>query len=296
MLSTVPWIATDELTVDGVVYDANHIEFAPTGSASGALVDGGLCDATGKSWTGNVVLCARGDISFYDKVMNVQSNGGAAAVIYNNEPGNFLGTLGEGFTSDIIAISLSQEDGQYLVDNQLGNTGDVYSSLSQPASGYEAWDGTSMATPHVSGVAALIWSADTSKTNADIREALTATAVDLGAAGRDNAFGYGLVQAADALEYLGGGSGGDDTTPPIISNVTSTPPSRSGKFTISWTTDEPATSVLNVVGLGTYSSSDLVTSHSFSVRGSKGTLYEYYITVTDAAGNSITEGPFEHQN
>jgi hypothetical protein len=48
------------------------------------------------AWAGKVVLCERGVISFYDKVINVQNSGGAAAVIYNNVPGGFLGTLGEG--------------------------------------------------------------------------------------------------------------------------------------------------------------------------------------------------------
>jgi subtilisin family serine protease len=210
VLSTVPWLATNTLTVDGATYSANHIEYAAYGSASGALVDGGLCDSTG-SWTDNVVLCARGEISFYDKVMNVQNSGGAAAVIYNNEPGNFLGTLGEGYSSDIVAISLSQEDGQYLVTNKLGQNGDVVSTEPTLGSGYEAWQGTSMATPHVSGVAALLWSSNSALTNADIRDAMNATALDLGAAGRDNAYGYGLVQAYAALQYLGGGGNNPPT-------------------------------------------------------------------------------------
>lgn len=167
------------------------------------LVDGGLCTATG-NWAGKVVLCQRGDISFYDKVMNVQNSGGSAAVIYNNVPGGFLGTLGEGYSSTIIAISLSQEDGLTLVANKLGLTSTVESSLTQPASGYEYYDGTSMATPHVSAVAALIWSAKPTATNAQIRAALQATAQDLGTIGRDTSYGYGLVQAKNAINYLGG--------------------------------------------------------------------------------------------
>lgn len=74
--------------------------------------------------------------------------------------------------------------------------------LQQPASGYEAWDGTSMATPHVAGVAALVWAHKPTWTNAQLREALERTAQDLGAAGRDNYYGHGLVQAKSALDYL----------------------------------------------------------------------------------------------
>ena len=168
VLSTIPYIETNSTVVDGAAYSANHIEFSAYTSASGELVSGGLCTASG-DWTGKVVLCERGDISFYDKVMAVQNGGGAAAIIFNNEPGNFLGTLGEGSSSSIVGVSLSQEDGQFLLANKLGTTAEIACSYTWPASGYEAWDGTSMAAPHVSGVAALVWSANPSWTNVEIR-------------------------------------------------------------------------------------------------------------------------------
>ena len=211
VLSTLPYLETNQATVDGVVYSGRHIEFSARGNSSGALVNGGLCDSVG-SWAGKVVLCERGVIDFYTKVANAQAGGGVAAIVYNNEPGGFLGTLGEGNSTSIIGISLSQEDGQYLVANKIGRTAAVSSSIVIPGSGYEAWDGTSMATPHVSAVAALVWSWNPSLTNIEIRNALTATAQDLGAGGRDVYYGYGLVQARAALEYLGYDGGG--TTPP----------------------------------------------------------------------------------
>ncbi|MGB0986867.1 MAG: pre-peptidase C-terminal domain-containing protein, partial [Pseudoalteromonas spongiae] len=79
---------------------------------------------------------------------------------------------------------------------------------------YGMMSGTSMASPHVAGVAALVWSHHPSCSADDIRGALNATAEDLGAAGRDVKFGHGLVQAKDAIDYLqaNGCSGG--TTPP----------------------------------------------------------------------------------
>jgi serine protease len=206
VLSTVPWDATtNTLTVDSVEYDVAHIDYAAYGTASGDLADGGLCLSTG-DWEGKIVLCQRGDISFYDKVMNVQSSGGAAAVIYNDEPGNFLGTLGDGASSTIVALSISQEDGEFLVDKKVGQNAVIVSTAPVPGSSYEAWDGTSMATPHVSAVAALLWGASPNSTNADIRDAMAQTALDLGTTGRDNAYGYGLVQADAAYTFLGGGS------------------------------------------------------------------------------------------
>lgn len=203
VLSTLPYVETTSLTVDGSAYSALHVEYAAYGDASGALVNGGLCDSTG-AWSGKVVLCQRGTNTFAEKVLNVQNSGGTAAIIYNNVAGDLLATLGEEVANPIIAITVTQEDGQYLVANKLGSLATVSSEYSWPASGYEAWDGTSMATPHVSAVAALVWSAFPELTNAQIRTALTSTAIDLGIAGKDNLYGYGLVQAKAAIVLLGG--------------------------------------------------------------------------------------------
>lgn len=61
--------------------------------------------------------------------------------------------------------------------------------------GYATLSGTSMATPHVSGAAALAWEANPLLSNAEVRALLQSTADDLGAVGKDNLFGYGLVDA-----------------------------------------------------------------------------------------------------
>ena len=61
-----------------------------------------------------------------------------------------------------------------------------------------------MATPHVSGVAALVWSHYPTKTNAQVRDALQKSAQDKGTTGKDNSYGYGIVQAKAAYDYLGG--------------------------------------------------------------------------------------------
>ena len=53
-----------------------------------------------------------------------------------------------------------------------------------------------MATPHVAGVAALVISKGNATTPADVRTAIESTADDLGAVGRDNVYGYGIVDAA----------------------------------------------------------------------------------------------------
>ena len=65
------------------------------------------------------------------------------------------------------------------------------------------WSGTSFSTPHVSGVAALIWSKYPGKSNLEVRKAMKATARDLGEPGKDWFYGHGLVRAKAALDYLG---------------------------------------------------------------------------------------------
>jgi thermitase len=62
--------------------------------------------------------------------------------------------------------------------------------------GYIRYSGTSMATPHISGAAALLWGQTPAATAASVRRRLDAAVDDLGAPGRDPAYGYGVVDLA----------------------------------------------------------------------------------------------------
>ena len=64
------------------------------------------------------------------------------------------------------------------------------------------FQGTSMAAPHVAGIAALLWCRGI-RTPAAIEALIRQTAFDLGEAGKDDTFGYGLVQPRPALFGLG---------------------------------------------------------------------------------------------
>lgn len=66
--------------------------------------------------------------------------------------------------------------------------------------GYYFYSGTSMAAPHVSGVAALLIANGVSGPD-NVRDALEATAEDKGPAGWDAEYGWGIVDAAAALAY-----------------------------------------------------------------------------------------------
>lgn len=201
--STVPWIAIASVTVGASIFEANPLEGSPLSAGTlGNLVEGGLCDATSAAFAGKVVHCLRGTISFADKVANAAAGGAIAVVISNNVPGNFLGTLGE-YVSTIPAVSVSQADGVALTSSA-GQAATVVNSLDPNSTGYEPWDGTSMATPHVSGAAALVWGACPLASANSVRAAVNSSALDLGSAGRDTSFGFGLVQACAAARQLCG--------------------------------------------------------------------------------------------
>ena len=145
---------------------------------------------------GKVCLIQRGNISFADKVTHCQADGGVGAIIYNNAPGNFLGTLGDTVTS-IPSVSASDTDGADML-TKVGQS----ATVTVAPSNYALFDGTSMATPHVSAVAALVWSHYPNCTAAQMRSTLQKSAQDLGDPGRDVKFGYGLVQAKAALDRI----------------------------------------------------------------------------------------------
>jgi PKD repeat protein len=86
-----------------------------------------------------------------------------------------------------------------------------------------------------------------------------------------------------------------DTTPPVISEVTATK-LKGNKFQITWSTDEPADSVVTFACCGSFSDSALVTEHSRTFNGSRGALYTFTVSSTDAAGNTTSDGPYQHQN
>jgi serine protease len=294
ILSTVPFLEKNLVMAGGTSYAGTWIENAArTGEAAvaGSLAGGGLCDSEDPGWSGKVVLCQRGTITFQVKVQNVQNAGGLAAVIANNVAGSFNGTLGAGNSSTIPAVGVSQADGQAL-GSRLASSTSVTSAIEKPANGYGAWSGTSMSTPYVAAVAALVWSQNPGWTNGEVRAALEATAEDLGEPGRDDSYGWGLVRARAAVDFLEGtGSGAPDTTPPTISNVaTRRVP---GGFEVMWTTDEPSDSVTRFTrGRNeTFTDSPLVTSHRMTLR-TKGYTYQLTISSTDAAGNTATAGPF----
>jgi len=163
--------------------------------------------------------------------------------------------------------------------------------LQQTISGYEFFDGTSMATPHVAGLAALLVSAGASP--AEIPILIRTSAEDIGGAGWDTWSGYGLIDPVAALASVTApGSGGEDpdpgpvedTTAPVISEIAG---ERQGNsLTLTWSTDEPATSEIEFQGFGMYGNdSDYVRSHAQGFSIDVNVSYTFRMVATDEAGN-----------
>jgi subtilisin family serine protease len=100
---------------------------------------------------GNIALIARGSLFFYEKIGNAMAAGARAAIIFNNEPGPFSGTLS--FASNWIpTLAISMEDGMTL--QALTPTNGTVAYFADSTTAYQYLDGTSMATPHVAGAVA----------------------------------------------------------------------------------------------------------------------------------------------
>jgi subtilisin family serine protease len=198
VLSSVPAGTGHEAEVTaGTTSRAFGMTFAgTTNGTSNTLVNCGIGNpgecATG-GLTSFVALIQRGTLDFATKVTNAQNQGAVAAIIYNNVAGDFSGTLGAAGTW-IPAVAVSQATGTTLL-TKVGTSGTVINKVSN----WDHYDGTSMATPHVAGVVALIWAQNLSQTASAVETKLKNNCDDKGAAGYDTTYGYGRVNAAKAL-------------------------------------------------------------------------------------------------
>jgi hypothetical protein len=111
----------------------------------------------------------------------------------------------------------------------------------------------------------------------------------------------GVLVEADTTNFKHFSLAVDDTEPPDtgsleISNVSSAKSGKGGNFKITWDTNNPANSEVTFTCCGTFTNSELVTGHSMSFRGQKNVTYEYWVSSTDADGNTATSGPHQHIN
>jgi hypothetical protein len=206
VLSTVPVGTGLQVTVNAGSgsYQANALQYSPNGTVTGTLVDCGLADSqtscTNPPSSGTwIALIDRGTITFGEKLRNVMAQGAAAAIVVNNDttnPGDASGfTLGSARATWIPSVSVSYNNGQAI-----RSSGQTTATVALTPWNYAYEDGTSASSPYAAAVAALAWSANPALSNTQIRTILQKSAKDLGTAGRDGEYGYGLVQADKAIQ------------------------------------------------------------------------------------------------
>lgn len=188
---------------DGIIWAVDHgadvVNLSLGGSASAQIIE----DAVKYAYENGVTVVAA-------------SGNENAAVSYPAAYDNYVIAVGatrydetrapysnHGSSLDVVApggdLSVNQNGDPYG-DGILQNT--FNPNTKNPSSfGYWFFEGTSMATPHVSGVAALVISNGNATTPNQVREAIQSTAEDKGAAGWDEYYGWGLVNAFAALSW-----------------------------------------------------------------------------------------------
>jgi len=140
----------------------------------------------------------------------------AAAGNSGNKPGNRDTVEYPGGYASVIAVAASDSNDLRASFSSTGPDVELIapgvSILSSiPGDGYAYYSGTSMASPHVAGVAALVLGANPELTNDDVRLILQQTAENLGL--KQEHQGYGLVRADLAVQA------GSGTTPPASDTV-----------------------------------------------------------------------------
>ena len=207
-----------------IVNGESYLYSVLTGEASGELSecllsDGGIYNCG--DMTNKLCLIERrnnqapGVYPEVDPVLACVNAGAEGVIVYSNldRPGlqsPFL--VDENAAVNIPTVSVDRATAATL-QSMLGTS---LTLNTRSGTDYAFYNGTSMATPHVVGVAALVWSQFPECGAQNIRDALAATAIDLGTTGRDDIFGFGLVQSAAAVSYLSAEGCETPPAPPVV--------------------------------------------------------------------------------
>merc|ERR1719396_63500 len=182
-----------------------------SGSTSGVMAAVQACVDNGS----NVISMSLGGGGFSDTV-NQQYYGH-----YKNDDVLIIAAVGNGGNSalsypasyksvmSVAAVDSSENKAgfsQYNEQTEISGPGVSVKSTVTGSSGstfsYSSYSGTSMATPHVAGVAGILRMYFPDCKAFQIRNAMIVTAKDKGASGCDNNYGFGIIQAKKAYEYL----------------------------------------------------------------------------------------------
>lgn len=186
--------------VDAIRYAADHGANVINLSLGGPQSSNALKDALEYAYNKGVTIVA------------AAGNDGQSSVLYPAAYDDYVIAVGATRYDETLASYSNHGASLDIVapggDTSVDQNGDGYGDgiLQQTFSGnlssfgYYFYNGTSMAAPHVAAAAALVRAAGIASTPHDIRTVLEGTADDLGASGRDNTYGHGLLNLAAALD------------------------------------------------------------------------------------------------
>lgn len=137
-----------------------------------------------------------------DAFNNAQNNGIVNVASAGNEywsPVSYPATY-----DSVIAVSATDNNNNLATFSNVGSSVElaapgvsIYSTI--PGGGFASYNGTSMASPHVAGTAALIIGSGVTDPLM-VRQIMDESALDLGSSGRDSLYGFGLVDARKSVE------------------------------------------------------------------------------------------------
>jgi len=183
-------------------------DYPVTGAAGKiALVNRGGTDP------GNVV---DGSFTFLAKAKYAKTAGAAGVIVMNiidaatGAPRPFIRpsffSITQADVAKVVPLALvSVEDGAAL-KAAAGSSLTMTFNATGFTDTFDTLSGTSMSCPHAVGVAALVWAVSPNSTASNVTTALEQTAKDLGTPGKDNTFGFGLIDANAAARFLNPGA------------------------------------------------------------------------------------------
>ncbi|MDT5039500.1 MAG: serine protease [Actinoplanes sp.] len=196
----------------GLVYAADHGAQVVNMSIGSSGQTGAVSTAIGYARSKGVVVVAAAG--------NERASG--SPISY---PAADVGVIAVASTDSADHYSSFSNQGGYVDIAAPGST--ILSTIPVTMGGYGNYSGTSMASPHIAAVAALLKAYRPGLSPDQVEQAIEKSAIDLGTAGKDTDYGYGRVDAAAALATVAPSpstSTSSSTSPTPTVSATTTPP------------------------------------------------------------------------
>lgn len=309
---TIAALANNAKGIAGIAYGAKVVPVRVLGKCGGSVSD--IVDAivwsSGGSVSGvpananparvlNLSLGGGGACGSFQSAINTARNNGAIFVVAAGNENQNVSNSSPANCSNVVSVAATTKAGARASYSNYGSTivisapggdgsggsGDILSTLNSGTTTpstetYAYYAGTSMATPHVAAVAALVMQKNPSLTPDQVKTVLTSTARPLPGS-CSGGCGAGILDAYAAVQAAGGGS----ANVPPVANFGVTTSGLTATFTDS-STDSDGTIASRSWNFGDSSTSTSTNpSHTYAAAGT----YSVSLTVTDNSGASNTK-------